>query len=85
MLQRELWSRVLSQREFEVALLVAQGSSNKQVARELGVCEGTVKLHVRSIFRKVGASSRHSLIRLSALPNAAAQAEAQTRPYQSDG
>ena len=70
MLQRELWSRVLSQREFEVALLVAQGSSNKQVARELGVCEGTVKLHVRSIFRKVGASSRYSLIKQSVMPSA---------------
>jgi DNA-binding NarL/FixJ family response regulator len=76
MLHREQWNKVLSQREFEVALLVAQGSSNKQVARELGVCEGTVKLHVRSIFRKVGASSRHSLIGLSALPSAAALAEA---------
>jgi two-component system, NarL family, nitrate/nitrite response regulator NarL len=73
MLHREQWSTVLSQREFEVALLVAQGSSNKQVARELGVCEGTVKLHVRSIFRKVGASSRYSLIKLSALSGQAAQ------------
>jgi DNA-binding NarL/FixJ family response regulator len=73
MLHREQWNTVLSQREFEVALLVAQGSSNKQVARELGVCEGTVKLHVRSIFRKVGASSRHSLIKLSVLSSDAAQ------------
>lgn len=76
MLQIEEWSKVLSQREFEVALLVAHGSSNKQVARELGVCEGTVKLHVRSIFRKVGASSRFALIRLSVTPRPQADAEA---------
>ena len=74
MLQKEKWSKVLSQRELEVALLVVRGCSNKQVARELGVCEGTVKLHVRSIFRKVGASSRYSLIKLSMVPNTAAQA-----------
>ena len=68
MLQKDKWREVLSEREFEVALLVAQGCSNKQVARELGVCEGTVKLHVRSIFRKVGASSRYNLIKWSVSP-----------------
>jgi len=72
MLQRGEWSRVLSQREFEVALLVAEGSSNKQIARELGVCEGTVKLHVRSIFRKVGAGNRYGLIKLATSSGAAA-------------
>ena len=65
MLHRDEWRNVLSLREFEVALLVAEGTSNKQVARQLGVCEGTVKLHVRSILRKVGASSRYHLIKLS--------------------
>ena len=76
MLRRDEWSKVLSHRELEVATLVARGSSNKEVARELGVCEGTVKLHVRSIFRKVGASSRYGLIKLSASSSDAAQNQA---------
>lgn len=53
---------MLSPREREVALLVARGLSNKEVARELGLCEGTVKLHVHSIFRKLGTKSRYGLI-----------------------
>ena len=73
MLQRHEWSKVLSRREFEVAQLVAAGLSNKEAARELAVCEGTVKLHVRNIFRKVGASSRYSLIKLWASSGAPAQ------------
>ena len=73
MLRRGEWSRVLSEREFEVALLVAEGYSNKQIARELGVCEGTVKLHVSRIFRKVGAGGRYSLIKLAASSSVIAQ------------
>jgi DNA-binding NarL/FixJ family response regulator len=45
MLHRDEWRNVLSLREFEVALLVAEAASNKQVARQLGLSEGTVKLH----------------------------------------
>jgi len=56
------WSKVLSSREREVALLVARGLKNKEVARELGLSEGTVKVHVHSIFQKLGAKSRYNLI-----------------------
>jgi DNA-binding NarL/FixJ family response regulator len=48
------WSALLSPREREVALLVARGLSNKEVARELGLSEGTVKAHVHSILQKLG-------------------------------
>jgi two-component system nitrate/nitrite response regulator NarL len=65
------WSRVLSPRQCEVALLVAGGLSNKEVARELGLSAGTVKLHVHNIFQKLGAKTRYSLIVLS--PGAAEQ------------
>ena len=51
------WSRVLSPREREVALLVAQGLANKEIARELGLRCGTVKLHVHSIFLKLRAQN----------------------------
>ncbi len=54
--------KVLSPREREIALLVARGLSNKEVARELGVSHGTIKSHMHSILQKIGATSRYSLI-----------------------
>jgi DNA-binding NarL/FixJ family response regulator len=56
------WSKVLSPREREVALLVARGLSNKEVACELELCDGTVKIHLHSIFQKLGAKNRYNLI-----------------------
>ena len=56
------WSKVLSPRECEVAVLIARGLSNKEVARQLGLTEGTVKIHVHSIFQKLRTKSRYSLI-----------------------
>ena len=57
-----VWARALSPRELDVALLVARGLPNKEVARALGVAEGTVKIHLYSVFRKLGAESRYTLI-----------------------
>jgi two-component system nitrate/nitrite response regulator NarL len=51
-------SSVLSPREREVIELAAEGSSNRQIARRLGIVEGTVKRHMRSIFDKLKARSR---------------------------
>jgi len=56
------WSKVLTPRERQVALLVIQGLSNKGVARELGLREGTVKIHLHNIFQKLGTRSRFGLI-----------------------
>jgi two-component system nitrate/nitrite response regulator NarL len=55
-------SKILSPREREIALLVSRGLSNKDVARELGLSPGTVKIHLHSIFMKLGETSRHGLI-----------------------
>jgi len=52
------WMARLSPREREVLIAVARGISNKQIGRELGLAEVTVKLHLRSIFRKTGAKTR---------------------------
>jgi DNA-binding NarL/FixJ family response regulator len=49
------WLDLLSPRELEVALLVSRGLSNKEIARELRLSDGTVKLHVHSIFLKLRA------------------------------
>ncbi len=51
----------LSAREHEVLRLVARGLSNKQMARELDITDGTVKIHVRNLCRKVGARNRTQL------------------------
>ena len=56
------WLTALSPREREVAMLVARGLANKEIARELGLSLGTVKLHVHSIFLKLGTRSRAMLI-----------------------
>jgi DNA-binding NarL/FixJ family response regulator len=50
---RSAWSRILSPREREVAGLVARGLANKEIARELGLSHGTIKVHVHSIFLKL--------------------------------
>jgi two-component system nitrate/nitrite response regulator NarL len=48
----------LTPREMEILCHLAGGKSNKVIGRELGISEGTVKLHVKSILRKLGMRSR---------------------------
>jgi two-component system, NarL family, response regulator YdfI len=48
----------LTPREREVLELLAEGLSNKLIARRLQISEHTVKFHVSSIYAKLGASSR---------------------------
>jgi DNA-binding NarL/FixJ family response regulator len=55
-------SRRLTRREQQVALLIVRGLSNKEVARVLGVSDGTVKLHAHKIFQKLGVRNRYSLM-----------------------
>ena len=48
----------LSPREIEVLQHVSAGKLNKEIAAELSLAEGTVKMHVRNILSKLGASDR---------------------------
>lgn len=48
----------LTPRESEILGLLAEGQSNKAIARNLGISDGTVKLHVKAILRKLGVHSR---------------------------
>jgi two-component system nitrate/nitrite response regulator NarL len=48
----------LTPREHEILECIADGSSNKMIARELDITDGTVKLHVKAILRKLGLRSR---------------------------
>lgn len=49
---------VLSQREFEVLQLLAEGASNREISRRLFISEKTVKNHTNAIFRKMGVEDR---------------------------
>jgi LuxR family maltose regulon positive regulatory protein len=48
----------LSPRELHILKLVADGQSNKEIARGLGIAPETVKTHVSKVFGKLGASNR---------------------------
>jgi NarL family two-component system response regulator LiaR len=48
----------LTERETDVLRLMAQGLANKEIARDLGIGEGTVKTHVSNVLAKLGVQSR---------------------------
>jgi len=54
---------LLTPREFEILLLAGQGRRNKEIAQELAVTEGTVKMHLHHVFEKLGLRGRSDLIR----------------------
>ncbi len=51
----------LTPREQQVMELVEQGLKNKEIARELGIRPGTVKIHLKHIFEKTGVRGRYGL------------------------
>lgn len=55
------WSAQLSERESQVAKLVAGGASNKEIADRLAITERTVKAHLSAIFEKLGVRDRLQL------------------------
>ena len=55
------WSMLLSEREVQVAKLVAGGSSNREIAEQLAITERTVKAHLTAIFEKLGLRDRLQL------------------------
>lgn len=48
----------LTPRQLQVALLVADGMTNRQIAQQLDIAEWTVVNHVRHVMRKLGCASR---------------------------
>ena len=60
---------LLAKREAEVARLVADGLSNKEIGARLFISEHTVDSHVRSILNKLGVNSRAQIAALMASPS----------------
>jgi DNA-binding CsgD family transcriptional regulator len=49
---------VLTPRQRDVFELIVQGMSNKEIARNLQLAEGTVKIHIKALFAKLGVRRR---------------------------
>jgi ATP/maltotriose-dependent transcriptional regulator MalT len=67
LLNRKQWSYIkrrywISTRELEVAELVCRGFSNKEIANDLQIELGTVKTHLRNIYRKVYVKNKITLL-----------------------
>lgn len=48
----------LSARESAILQKLVDGGTNKDIANQLGICEATVKVHLRACYRKIGAKNR---------------------------
>lgn len=55
-----------SARQVEILQLIAHGGSNKEIARRLGLTEGTVKQHLYALYRKLGVRNRTQALRAGA-------------------
>lgn len=62
---RALESLGISKREFAVLELLAQGQTNKEIARSLAISPNTVKTHVARLYEKLGASRRTEAVNKS--------------------
>ena len=51
----------LTRREREIVFALAEGLSNKNIGRQLGLSEGTVKGHLHNIYTKLGVKNRTAL------------------------
>jgi DNA-binding NarL/FixJ family response regulator len=64
-IDRSSAKNTLTKRETDVVRLVSLGLANKTVAKELGIVEGTVKIHLHKTYRKLGIRNRLDLLRMA--------------------
>lgn len=60
--RRKRFAPTLSPRQEQIMRCVHMGSTNKMIARTLGISEGTVKIHLASIFQQLGAPNRAAAV-----------------------
>jgi DNA-binding NarL/FixJ family response regulator len=58
---RALADDPLTSRERQIILVLSEGVTNKEIGRRLSVAEGTVKVHLHRIYRKLGIANRTAL------------------------
>jgi DNA-binding NarL/FixJ family response regulator len=54
----EIIAELITDRQFDILSCISRGHSNKQIARELGLSENTVKVHVSAMLKSLGLSNR---------------------------
>ncbi len=57
-------SQVLTNRQLEIVTQLLEGQSNREIAESLKISEGTVKVHLNSIYKKLNISNRNQIFRL---------------------
>ncbi|MBC7907725.1 MAG: response regulator transcription factor [Rhodospirillaceae bacterium] len=55
----------LSRREAEILILLVEGRTNKEIAISLELQEITIKVHLRNVYRKIGAANRAQAVRIA--------------------
>ena len=69
----------MSPQELQVALLVAEGATNREAAAALFVTTKTVEFHLRNVYRKLGIRSRTELARVVAVRRGQGPGEPETK------
>jgi DNA-binding NarL/FixJ family response regulator len=54
----------ITERQRQILALLLQGKSNKEIARDLGITEGTVKVHLHDMYNRMGIRSRAKIVAL---------------------
>lgn len=60
--EKQITTDILTKRELQIVMLVAEGQANKQVANQLHISEWTVATHLRRIFAKLGVNNRAAMV-----------------------
>jgi DNA-binding NarL/FixJ family response regulator len=76
-------SEHLTSQELRVALVVAQGSTNRATAEALFLSTKTIEFHLRNIYRKLGIGSRTELVRAILTADHTDQGELRERGFDS--
>jgi two-component system nitrate/nitrite response regulator NarL len=61
--------KLLTERERQIMRLVSEGLSNKEIARQLNIADGTIKVHLHKMFQKLEISNRTELAALAISQN----------------
>jgi DNA-binding CsgD family transcriptional regulator len=54
----------MTKKELEVLKCLCEGLSTKEIIERLGVAEGTIKVHLNNMYKKLNVHSRHQLVAL---------------------